>query len=156
MRLYFLRHAAAVEGAVDATRRLSAQGDNDAHKLAHFLHHARVRFDGAYTSPLVRARQTAEIVVRICGSIRPEQVQNADPLLNEASTEEFLHWLGGLARADHVLLVGHAPSLPERVRQLLAVQNADALKLPTAGLACLETSDRQQMSLRLFISPEVL
>jgi phosphohistidine phosphatase len=156
MKLYFLRHADAVEGAADSQRPLSTFGQSEARQLGAFLKQAGVRFDAGYASPLLRARQTAEIILDGCNGGASVQLELADALLNEASQEAFDDWLGSLPGCDHVLLVGHAPSLAERVCKLLGVVDPEALKLPKAGLACLETHDRLRARLDLFICPDLL
>src|SRR2546425_13194049 len=102
MKLYFLRHADALDGADDAARPLSARGQKQAAEIGRFLKHAGVEFDAAYTSPLVRAKQTVEIVLKVCGSTR---LQIPDAVLNETSQTEFDEWLSQLPGAKHVLLV---------------------------------------------------
>ncbi len=153
MKLYFLRHADALDGADDAARALSEHGRTQSGEMGRFLKRAGVEFDGAFSSPLVRAKQTAEIVLKVCGSTK---LEITDALLNEASQGEFDEWLRQLSNAKHVLLVGHAPSLPERVRDLLSITNADAFKLPKAGLACLDTDNRRVASLKFLITPRAL
>jgi phosphohistidine phosphatase len=156
MKLYFLRHAEALDGADDAARPLSPHGRKQAACIAEFLRAADVEFDAAYSSPLVRARQTAEIVLDICGNVTAAQRRTADALLNEASPMHFSRWLVGLPPAKHILLAGHAPSLAERVCSLLSLTNAEALKLPKAGLACVDTEDCQTCVLKFLITPRVL
>jgi len=156
MKLYFLRHAEATDGADDAARPLSAHGRKQAARIGEFLRAADVEFDAAYTSPLVRAQQTVEIVLDICGSVAVAQRRTADALLNEASPMHFSRWLAGLPPAKHILLAGHAPSLAERVRALLSLSNAEALKLPKAGLACVETEDCQTCVLKFLVTPRIL
>src|SRR6266540_153796 len=90
MKLYFLRHADALEGADDAARPLSPQGRKEAQEVGRFLKRAGIEFDSAYSSPLVRARQTAEIVLDLCGSAKLDLTA---ALLNETSDEEFDVWL---------------------------------------------------------------
>jgi len=68
MKLYFLRHAEAQDGTDDGARALTAHGKKEAREVGRFLKRAGIEFDAAYSSPLVRARQTAEIVLEICGS----------------------------------------------------------------------------------------
>src|SRR2546422_4969574 len=118
MRLYFLRHAEAVDGTPDAARILSPKGRKQAAELARFLKQAGVVFDAAYSSPLVRARQTAEIVLEITNRSNPAGLKVTEVLLNETSAERFSRWLEKLPKVKHVLLAGHAPSLAERVREL--------------------------------------
>jgi len=153
MKLYFLRHADALEGADDAARPLSPRGKKQVREVGRFLKRAGIEFDVAYSSPLERAKQTAEIVLDACGSTKPGITE---ALLNETSQAQFDEWLRGLPDAKHVCLVGHAPSLAQRVRQLLGITVADAIKLPKGGLACLETEDRRGAALKFLLTPKLL
>ncbi len=156
MKLYFLRHAAALDGEDDARRPLSDTGRKQARKLARFLKRSGVVFDAAYTSPLVRARQTAEIVMDIVNESAPLQAKATDALLNDIPVDEFDRWLAVLPEAGDVLLVGHEPSLSQRVRRMLGVQRAEALPLAKGALACLKTIDRRAAELRFLVTPKSL
>jgi len=153
MKLYFLRHADAHEGIDDAARPLSPHGKKQATAIGRFLKQAGIGFDAAYSSPLVRARETAEIVLDLCGSTELEQTAT---LLNETSEAEFEKWLNGIPDARHVCLIGHAPSLADRVRQLLGIKATDALRLPKGALACLETENRRTAALKFLLTPKFL
>ncbi|MEW6301833.1 MAG: phosphohistidine phosphatase SixA [Verrucomicrobiota bacterium] len=156
MRLYFLRHADASPGADDAARPLTTLGEKQSKVVGHFLKQIGVMFDAAYSSPLVRAHQTADLVLPITNHAEKLSLQVVEALLNETSQAEFDRWLKKIPDGRHVLLVGHAPSLPERACHLLGVANAEVMKLPKAGLACIKTDDRETGSLKLFISSKVL
>jgi phosphohistidine phosphatase len=156
MRLYFLRHTDALEGRDDAKRPLSPRGITEAHFLGFFLRRSGIQFDAAYTSPLVRARQTAEAVLAACGRSDPVKLELTKALLNETSQADFDRWLRRVPVADRVLLVGHAPSLPDRVCALLGVPSSPAFNLSKGGLACLDTEDRRSATLKLFVSPKGL
>jgi len=156
MRLYFLRHADALEGANDASRSLSPKGKKQSRALGRFLKRAGIRFDAAYTSPLVRARQTAAIVLETSGSADTAKLTLAEALLNESSDFEFTRWLKGLPEANHVLLVGHAPALAQRLSNLMGLRDADIVRLPKGGLACLEAEDRGEVTLKFLITPKAL
>ncbi len=153
MKLYFLRHAYALEGADDAARPLSPRGRKEALEVGRFLKRAGIEFDAAYSSPLVRAKETAEIVLDLCGSTRLELTA---ALLNETSEAKFGEWVKGIPDAKHVCLVGHAPSLAERARQLLGITADDALKLPKGALACLESENRRTAALKFLVTPKLL
>ena len=62
-----MRHAHALDGDDDAARPLSPRGREQSKAMAGFLADAGVKFEAAFTSPLVRAHQTAEIVLREMG-----------------------------------------------------------------------------------------
>jgi phosphohistidine phosphatase SixA len=83
-------------------------------------------------------------------------LETADALRNETPRDDFERWLAHLKTANHVLLVGHAPTLAERAARLLGFSNPDALSLPKAGLICAETFDGRGGRLVLFVSPEWL
>jgi len=153
MKLYFLRHADALDGADDAARPLSPRGRKEAREIGRFLKQAGIEFDAAYSSPLMRAKQTAELVVDVCGSTTLDVTA---ALLNEASAATFDEWLKGIPEAKHVCLIGHAPTLAERVRRLLGLETPETFKMPKGGLACLETENRRAAALKFFITPKVL
>jgi len=156
MKLYFLRHADAVPGMDDAARPLSPLGQKQSRRLGRFLKEAEIEFDAAYSSPLARAKETAEIVLKSVGALSPRKLRKDDALLNETLQAQFDEWLKDLPAADHVLLVGHAPTLAERVCHLLGASGADALKLPKGAVACLDTEDRQTASLKFLVTPKLL
>ena len=155
MKLYFLRHAHALDGIDDAARPLSDQGRDDARKLAKFLKQTGIEFDAAHTSPLVRARETAEIILLAsAGHKKSPKLEVVDAMTNHTSSAAFQTWLERLPTARHVLLVGHEPTISERVRRLLGMIRPDAFEMPKGGLACLETEDRRHAVLKLFVSPK--
>jgi len=156
MKLYLLRHADALEGADDQTRPLSDRGRAQCKQIGTFCKHAAIVFDAAYSSPLVRARETAELVLAITNLARPVTVVDSECLLDETSPAAFCEWLDTLPAAKHILVVGHAPSLADRARHLLGISQPEGFKLPKAGLACLTTENRRSASLKFFISPKFL
>ncbi|MFM8470692.1 MAG: SixA phosphatase family protein [Limisphaerales bacterium] len=157
MKLYFLRHAAALDGLDDAKRPLSPTGRRQARKLARFLRRGGIAFDHAFSSPLVRAKQTLDIVLDITQETRPVRAQEVSALLNEADPDTFADWLLRLPPdAGHVLLVGHEPSLSARVRRLLGLDRVEALELAKGALACVKTADRRTGSLKFLLTPKSL
>ena len=154
MKIYFLRHTEALEGFDDAARPLSEDGRSDARKLGQFLKRNGIELDGAYASPLVRARETAEIVLEHAGSAKGTRLELAEALTNSASLAAFQSWLGKLPAARHVLLVGHEPTISERVRRLLGMVRPDALGLAKGALACVETEDRRTGALKWLVTPK--
>lgn len=156
MKLYFLRHADALEGANDEIRPISDRGMKQSRTLARFLMQAGIRFDAAWSSPLVRAQQTAEIILENCNDSASRRLQITDCLLDDASQKDFNDWLRKLPESRHILLVGHAPTLAERVRRLLGISLSEALELPKAGLACLATEDRRTATLKFLLTPKLL
>lgn len=158
MRLCFMRHAHALDGEDDAARPLSPRGREQSEAIAGFLTRAGVRFEAVFTSPLVRAHQTAEIVLRVARGAGAGDVklEIANALLNETSETQWNQWLLSLPEREHVLLVGHAPTLAARVRALLAIGHSPAFEMPKGAAACVDTDDRRSGRLKYFVTPKLL
>lgn len=156
MKLYFLRHTEAEDGRNDELRELTKKGRHDAARIGKFLRQADIRFDAAYASPLVRARQTAEVVLENCECLEEGDLQITAILRNETTADEFFRWLGRLSPANNVLLVGHAPTIGERVSEMMHLPEAHFLDFPKGGLACVNTDNRRSANLKFFITPKLL
>jgi phosphohistidine phosphatase len=103
VRVYLVRHAKAEDGEPDTERRLSVEGRKQARDLAERLRREGVRPDAVLTSPLVRARQTAEEIARAVG-IEAE----ADGRLAPGATADDLR-AAVAGRGATVIAVGHQP-----------------------------------------------
>jgi phosphohistidine phosphatase len=156
MKVYFLRHADALDGEDDAARPLSPLGKEQSEAMAKFLTKGGVKFAAAYTSPLVRAHQTAEIVLRSMGRMGDVKLETVRALLNETSETQWNRWLKSLPEEKHVLFVGHAPSIDERVRAMLSVAHPNALTMPKGAVACIATDDRHSGRLKYLVTPKSL
>ncbi|HEV8375671.1 MAG TPA: phosphohistidine phosphatase SixA [Candidatus Polarisedimenticolia bacterium] len=123
MRIYLLRHAIAEPRnsrlyADDRERPVSPQGEERMRTGARGMSALGLTFDLVLTSPLLRARQTAKIVVR---TLRPHPPLNVSPLLEpDASLPELLRHLASLPTGNSILLVGHEPDLSSFASLLLA------------------------------------
>jgi phosphohistidine phosphatase len=122
MNLYLLRHGIAVvenEPGIesDNERPLTPKGGKRMRKAAKGLRRLGIAFDGILTSPLVRARQTAEIVADVLGL--KSQLQEISGLAPESSVENLLFGLTRFQNREHLLLVGHQPLLGETAAFLL-------------------------------------
>jgi phosphohistidine phosphatase len=105
MRLIVVRHAEAAPGDPDELRPLTAAGQEAARALGERL--AGERVDVILTSPLLRARETAEAIAR--GSQAPVEVdERLAPGATAAGTREAV-----AGRGDTVVTVGHQPDCSE-------------------------------------------
>ena len=110
MRLFLVRHAHAVDGTPDELRPLSERGREEARELAARLSSALP--DVVLSSPLLRARETADAIARASGA--PLRVD--DRLAPGATVDGLL-----AASADQngtVVAVGHQPDCSEIAMQL--------------------------------------
>lgn len=156
MKLYFMRHSDAEQGADDAARRLTSKGEQESELIGQFLAKAGIVFDKAYSSPLVRAIQTCEIVLKIINLSNPIKPEITEKLLNETKQEEFEDWLRTLTGNKKILLVGHSPSLDERVSNLLSCRGMMAIKMPKSAVICIDSDNGVDGTLEFCITPKIL
>ena len=137
MDLYLIRHADAApsgEGGVtrDEVRPLTAKGQEQAKQLASALAAKGIRPGMVLTSPLLRAHQTAERMLREWPHPAPELrvCEELAPGGKRRKLSRFLRELG----LDKVALVGHEPDLSTYAGWLIANKKA-RLELAKAGVA---------------------
>ena len=101
MRLFLVRHAEAAPGDPDELRPLTPAGRAVARNLGERL--APEHPDAVVSSPLLRARETAEQIARAAGL-----TAEADDRLAPGATAEDLQ-AAVAERGDTVVAVGHQP-----------------------------------------------
>lgn len=142
MILYFLRHGLAAERNVhkfkhDADRPLTAEGKRKLEKIAAAMQRLELAFDLILSSPLVRARQTAEIVASAFHS--RNKLCYSEALAPEGATAGVIRALKALdPQPESLLLVGHEPQMSRLISVLLAGDPGCALLLKKGGLCKLE------------------
>ena len=156
MNLYFVRHGTALDHHNDEKRELSSTGKRQARKLGRFLRKAEVRLTNAYTSTLIRARQTAEILLDITNEGKKIDLNFAGAMLNATTVEDFRDWLSQLGKGGDVLLVGHEPSLSDRIRALLGISGAATFEMKKGACACIRTTNCKTGVLKFHITPKSL
>ena len=142
MRIYIVRHGEAefaALGSSDAGRQLTAKGQRQAERVG-----AALRVLGevpavVLTSPLPRARQTAERAVKaMAGKGSRPPIRVLDRLAPGAYAGDVLAAIP--TEPQSVMLVGHQPTLGALVGALIGGLHAAPIDLSTASLACVETS----------------
>jgi phosphohistidine phosphatase len=137
MKLYLLRHATASDvAASDAERELTREGRDEARIVGKALATFGVKATRILSSPLVRARQTAEIAAKALEF--SGKVDLLDELANSTSTPSLLKALKSHAADGEILLVGHMPSLSEHLAALVGAGTAQSFPLGKASVACVE------------------
>jgi phosphohistidine phosphatase len=135
--LYLIRHAEAeprddAGTTPDEERVLTSAGQAEARAVAAGLLRRGVRLDAVVTSPLVRARQTAEAL--LAGWPPPAPALHVSgELAPGGKRRKLVRFLGGLS-AHAVGLVGHMPDLGELGGWLLGSRKVE-LDLAKAGVA---------------------
>lgn len=158
-RLYLIRHGVAEERGEawpdDAKRPLTEAGMERLRKSARGLARLGVTLDVVLASPLVRTRQTAEIVAAAFDPRPP--IVAAESLAPEGSYQAVLDDLEKQSRKSNIALVGHEPAIGEIAARLAgskhawefkkgAVCRVDLAALPPAGPG----------SLRWLLTPKIL
>lgn len=130
MNLYILRHANAdTEAATDDARELSEKGREQAKSVAKFCARHAIRLEVIFSSPLIRAQQTAKPVAKELGI----EVTTARWLACGATPEGILAQLATLKDTAAVMLVGHQPDLGELIGHLLGAAG-DGINVRKASL----------------------
>jgi len=144
MKLYLLRHGDAMDREdpryeTDAARPLTLKGIQRTKQLAHALRAWDVEFEVILASPLVRARETAEMVEH--GLRQHGRMELTTHLAPAGDPEKLIAQINALRPApDGVLLVGHEPYLSGFVSVLCAGSSHLALTLKKGGLVRLEVA----------------
>jgi phosphohistidine phosphatase len=153
MNIYLIRHAHAVGADVDATRPLSPRGREQVRALADFLAPSGM-FQPAefWHSPLVRSRQTADLVARRLQLDVPLSLMT--DLEPESDPRAAARRLKGIAHA--VAVVGHEPHLSALATLLIGGKaGLPVFVLKKCSVLALEGIDAH-WSVRWHISPDLL
>jgi phosphohistidine phosphatase len=102
VRLYLVRHAKAEPGEPDELRKLTPDGRRTARELGERLA-AETEIDAIVSSPLLRARETAEEIGQVTG-LEPETDERLGPGATAAAVRATLE-----GRGENVVAVGHQP-----------------------------------------------
>jgi phosphohistidine phosphatase len=149
-----VRHGEALprDGAGDSQRRLSAAGARCLSELAAKLAGEGWKPDHVFSSGLLRARQSAEIVARAANP--PLPVETLDALEPDAEPAELLNALAAQgATAGHVLIVGHQPLLGRLVGHLTGAETGLAPGM-LVRVECPNGLDRASGKVVLTIPPQ--
>lgn len=139
--LLLLRHGIAEpreEGRSDAARALTAAGRRRCAAVLTRLRQRGLAADLMLSSPLVRARQTAELAVQT--NLAPSLVLAEDLMPGGDPLSQLATWLAVVparsGQRPRLLLVGHEPDLGDLASALIGAP-AGAITLRKSGLALL-------------------
>jgi phosphohistidine phosphatase len=128
MKLYFLRHAEAEEMATsDHERQLTLRGRERLATAARVIRKLRVKPARIYSSPRIRAQQTAEIVAQQLGT-KIEIREEVNFGFNVVAVETLI---SSLSDDSEVMFVGHEPSFSMTVGEL----TGGTVEMKKGGLA---------------------
>src|SRR5688500_11956761 len=157
--LYLVRHAIAAERGGewpdDTKRPLTERGMNRFKDAVKGLRRLDVALDEIFTSPLVRARQTAEILA--AGVEGKPPVKVLDALAPGHTPASVMTQLARVAKRPRIAIVRHEPGLGERAAQRLGAGLALAFK--KGGVCRIDLGSltpKRAASLAWFLPPTVL
>jgi phosphohistidine phosphatase len=140
--LVFLRHGVAADGADwkgdDADRPLTTEGADRTKEVVRGLRAMKVRPDAILSSPLLRARETAEIARK--GLLADAKVEVVDELGFTASPDRLLVRLADLADKPLVLCVGHEPHISTTISAMISGKTAASIEVKKAGACAIRFS----------------
>ncbi|MEA5565274.1 phosphohistidine phosphatase SixA [Anabaena sp. UHCC 0399] len=137
MEIYLIRHGIAEEQQPfikDEERKLTKEGRQKTEKVAQRMKTLGLQFDLIVTSPLVRARQTAEILLEAELSSQLEESNHLAPNGHISSWLDY--WLRpkNFNQDTQLALVGHEPCLSNWAEILLWGEVKGGLVLKKAGM----------------------
>lgn len=157
--IYLVRHAiAAVRGEEwpdDDKRPLTARGVARFKEAVDGLRRLDVAIDEIFTSPLVRARQTADLLA--AGLSGKPTVKVLEALAPAHAPSSVLAQLARAARRRRIALVGHEPGLGELAAHLIGAGRA--LPFKKGGICRIDVeslTSRRPGALTWFIPPKLL
>ena len=144
MKLYLLRHGVAVERGSpdhpdDGDRPLTNEGRDKVAQVAMGMKRLGLTFDLILSSPLRRARETAEMVAAALEATR--RLRFIPSLAEEDAHPGLVREIAALRPPPEcLLLVGHEPNLSELMALLLTGETTLPIHFKKAGLACLSVN----------------
>jgi phosphohistidine phosphatase len=135
MTIYFLRHAEAEDPTTsDFDRKLTPRGLQQAAKVGKFCATHGIVPDLILSSPVTRARQTAEIVAGALG--RAISIEGWLACGMEPST--LLARLAPHTDKNSILIVGHEPDFSSSISELLGTGEPCAVLVSKASFTAVE------------------
>ncbi len=139
MLVYLVRHGIAEDydpasGKKEAERELTEEGRKKAREVGKGLKALGGVPERIGSSPLTRARQTAEILREALG-VKGE-LEDCSFLAAGPETAEVIAWLKA-RKCDSAMLVGHFPYLAETASEFLTGSQGMKMTLKRVGAICL-------------------
>ena len=139
MLLYLMRHGIAHDigqdgSTCDEERSLTIEGIEKTARIAEKLLHMHVQPSRIITSPLIRARETADIAAKILNP--PSPLEEVDFLEPGGSFSDFSDWLASSTMAS-VLAVGHLPEMPQFAAHFLTGTRGLSMIFKKAAICCI-------------------
>jgi phosphohistidine phosphatase len=157
--LFIIRHGEAgnrmTDPAKDSDRALTSLGRTEMHRIGKSLKESGLEAKQIVTSPLRRAKETAEIVAQI---LKIPLLEEWDELRPGGNRESLYRRLARIERGSRVVLVGHEPYLTAMIGEIVGTPEA-RLILKKGGLAKVRITSFAplvQGELRWLLTPKIM
>jgi phosphohistidine phosphatase len=152
VQLWLLRHGDAVphdSRPTDAERELTPRGERQAEVAGRALARLGTEFDACFTSPKVRARDTARLA---CAALNTEPVEESSLAagFDSDAARELLAAAG--SEDGRILVVGHNPDLSQVVSDLTGAR----VDLKKGGVAAVKVTGARAGELLVLLRPREL
>lgn len=162
MKLYLLRHGIAVDrigGSIrsDFDRPLTEDGRKELYVVGEALKRLNAKLEVVISSPLVRARQTGEIIAEVYGLREPLEITEA--LAPGGAASDVYKVLRKFPLVNEVVLVGHEPDIGRLAATLLWAGTEFDIPFKKAGVCRIDVSDVPPSypgRLKWFVTPKIL
>ena len=157
--IYIVRHAIAAERGDewpdDAKRPLTTRGIARFKEAVEGLAWLKIEVDEIFTSPLVRAKQTASLLA--AGLTGKAPVKTLESLAPGHAPASVLHELAKNAKSQRVALGGHEPGLGELAAHLIGSGRALPFKKGAVCRIDIQSfTSRRPGELQWFLTPKML
>ena len=137
MQLLLLRHGKAEDSSPggDFTRELEEKGHEQARNVARILAAADLLPDLVLSSPVIRAKQTANTFTSTAGMPGPIFLEW---LACGMSPETALAELSHFPEFERIMIVGHEPDMGDAIASFLGLEDTSPLNIRKATLTGIE------------------
>jgi phosphohistidine phosphatase len=160
MNLYVVRHgeAVALGGAVrhDGERSLTERGREDARRVGEFLAKLEPSLRFILSSPMVRARQSAEAVAQAFSP--PVPIQETEHLAPGFKPDALRREIRSIDPEESIAMIGHQPDLSQFIISVIEGESGASIALAAGGVAKLHFvgGALSEATLEWLLTPEVL
>lgn len=162
MKLYLLRHGIAVdrlggEISSDWQRPLTKAGEAETSQVGIALAKLGVKANLIVSSPLVRARQTAEIVLPILA--KGTELAITESLAPGGTASDVYKFLKRFDQLEEIFLVGHEPDISRLAGTLLWAGPDISMPFKKCAVCRIDIVDMPPSTpgiLKWFLSPKIL
>ncbi|HJU13761.1 MAG TPA: phosphohistidine phosphatase SixA [Candidatus Nitrosotalea sp.] len=135
MDLFVIRHGEAGRSSPtrdESKRALTMEGEKEMRDISKGIKALGVEFDYIFTSPLLRAKQTAQIIYEVVPC--KNSIQEVGDLRPEGNKLQLYNKFSRLKQDSAILIVGHEPYLSELVVETISTGQC-RIDLKKGGLA---------------------